>query len=285
MRPIKSALTFINKNSIFIAIGLILPLLALNLWYFLQLAIEKKEVPRLHELAVSSFTSGSSALIGVLIAAYLAYRYNTRIENKKLEDSEVRALRKAVFCIAIKLNKIAGIYNSFLKENELNEHRWACTPAAGPIALNIVEIDFNELGFLHEEHGKALLELSVAEESYIAAVNAINERSRLVSEKLEPAQKTAQERFKATLAEGDKNQLGYRRLKEFVDADIYQIMSKATDSCYLVFHSTLKNYADIQPRILEIAKKRFPNIKFMDHQKILAELNAAAATASNSKPE
>ncbi|WP_146021799.1 MULTISPECIES: hypothetical protein [unclassified Pseudomonas] len=94
MRPIKSALTFINKNSIFIAIGLILPLLALNLWYFLQLAIEKKEVPRLHELAVSSFTSGSSALIGVLIAAYLAYRYNTRIENKKLEDSEVRALRK-----------------------------------------------------------------------------------------------------------------------------------------------------------------------------------------------
>ncbi|AZD62009.1 hypothetical protein C4K18_4045 [Pseudomonas chlororaphis subsp. aurantiaca] len=42
MFPIKSALKFINKNSIFIVIGLILPLLALNLWYFLQLAIEKK---------------------------------------------------------------------------------------------------------------------------------------------------------------------------------------------------------------------------------------------------
>ncbi|WIE48704.1 hypothetical protein [Pseudomonas sp. GM17] len=275
MLPIKPALRLTSKNALFIALGVILPLLIFNLWFFLQLAIEKKEVPRLHELAVSSFTSGSSALIGVLIAAYLAYRYNTLIESQKREDAEVRALRKAIFCIAIKLNKIVDIYNNYLKENESNEHRWARAPGAGPIALNILEIDFNELGFLHEEHGRTLLELSVAEESYIAAINAINERSRLVSEKLEPAQKKAQEKFNTQRTAGSANQLGYKNLKEYVDDDIYQIMSKATDSYYRVFQSTVEKYTAIQPQILELAQQRFPYIKFMDHQKILADLNAA----------
>ncbi len=207
-----------------------------------------------------SLVKYSSMGLASFLGAYFAFKFNTRLADKKEIKEQLEELRKAIFCISIKSNKLRSIYKQVLAPHKEKSTRWCSVPSYHQISNNQMNIDFSNLGFLQSKYGRELIELHVCEESFIVAVSALNERSKFHLEKLQPAQEKA-------LSKSEEN-INCNNLHEHIDMAIFELMKTNTNSCYTIFESAIDKYEKIQIKLSEISKEIYPKEKFLNYQEI-----------------
>ncbi|WP_158653312.1 hypothetical protein [Aeromonas veronii] len=234
--------------------GLVVGLGALMLWYYSSLAIENKTVP----VYLDYIMKFISVLIATLVGAFSAFIFNRKIEDGRQNKVLIENLRHANFLIAVKLNQLRVLKLRYLDPYEHHELRWGVMKAC-PEVNEKTSIDFSNLSVVHDKHPLLLMKIELAEESYKLSIQALNSRSVLHTDQLQPAQ--------AEYLKKTNSHDSYQAFSEQIDDTLLKKMEAATDNCYMIIPKTIELLIENQKEMLDAARNMFPNIEFFDHNK------------------
>jgi len=240
-------------TGVFVGFGMLV------LWYFSSLAVNEKVVPTNIEYLIRFVTVLAASLSG----AYAAFFFNQRTIDQNKHLSNIEALKTTMFISAVKLNKLRSLYGQVFKEHENKEHRWCSAPSFNEIPDTYARVDFEKLDFLILKYDRELLKLKIAEESFESAIVSLNSRSKLHVELLQPEQEKV---F------NDNENVTCNNIERYLSMSVLETMKVSTDSCYQLFNLTIERYKKVQCELLEMAKLEYPDIDFLDYEKVFNEL-------------
>ncbi|MGR6838029.1 hypothetical protein ACU5DF_02560 [Aliivibrio wodanis] len=153
--------------------GALFGLLLLALWYFSSLAIQNAVIPKTWDY----FLSFATNVLGVMLGALLAFRFNRRLDAERERKNNETSLMLARFVLNRKLHRMKELYNGHLKEWKHDFHSWYKMKPLQHIEMTEGNINYDSLSFLILTNELDLFEAFRAEEQYTKAIAVINERS------------------------------------------------------------------------------------------------------------
>ncbi|EJG0786317.1 hypothetical protein CGI74_23485 [Vibrio parahaemolyticus] len=244
------------KISYRVLVALTLAMALLVIWFSVQYAISSGMLDEKFSQLLIFFPAAFGAMCGAIAAFF----FNLTIEQHKKEKLLADDLRHTIFLIAAKLNQLRGVKKDMLDKYESSSARWGAMHAYMDI-LEKPRLDISTLSFLHEEEPKFLLELDIYDDCYFLSVRAFNDRSKLHRERLQPEQS----KILQTHPEIGHT---YQQTEEYMDYALVETMKVATEGCYQIIPLTIEQLHAAQKKLMDIATKRFPKEKFLDHQAI-----------------
>lgn len=141
-----------------------------------------------------------------LVAAFLGAKFAFQMQTKKQEEerikSEVTAGNKAIFEIIRTYNKFVAIRNQFINPNRNNPARHYFIHPISGINNHITSIDYDSLSFLMNTKTPDILnKLSAFEQEANSTIEAINHRSKLHFDVIQPAIEKAENKHGPQLTE------------------------------------------------------------------------------------
>ena len=173
-------------------------------------------------------------LVTSISGAGFAFLLNDRAKARQTVRDQVAAVNRAQFTLIMELNQLMLIQ----KEIEPFRHHPHCCIAMRPLLPfrdEVLPLDVNSLSFLLETNERQLLfELLVEQQRFNLAMQAINERSRIHIDKIQPRLVAAGMREKFEYLDSEwieaMGEPLYLELKRMTDAAIEQV-DLSVDSC------------------------------------------------------
>jgi hypothetical protein len=139
------------------------------------------------EAFVNMLLTAVGALGAAFLGAWYAFRLNNNASAHQTVRERVAAINKALFVLVRQFNSLRAIQNQIINPARADLTRFINLRSVLPISAISPRIDVDSLSFLLEtEYRGLLMELIIEQERFETAVQAINERSRLHLEVLQP---------------------------------------------------------------------------------------------------
>lgn len=236
-------------------LGFFLGILLLNVWYLSGLAIEGSILPKNYHYIITAIMMVSASFFG----SYSAHHLHDKRDKEAKDKNRIEALNSALFTSLRQINAIAQL-NKDLLEWKDKSNRFLFMPATLTRDYKDLKINFSTLEFLLLENNPTfLLLLSIEEERFESAIIATNMRSNIHKTELQPALSRASFHLmnptfeQISLAAGDR--ITFSALK-------------ATDSMFNHVFMTHESYPKVHIELFNLAKKLYPNEKFIRLQNI-----------------
>lgn len=230
--------------------GIIVGLAILNIWYLSSVAIEESVVPKNYDYLVRGLT----VAVGAFIGAFSAFWLKTHEEKKKAKEEKKNALNSALFVLIRKINAIQCIKRD-LDNYKTPFDRALLLPAMKPPDYSNVKQDIDGLHFFIDiDNAQMLMELTIEQERFEQAINAINIRNEFYVNEVQPALSFHALNGKPLPLEEIEEKLGERLFQGAINgaATMYELVN-ASDI------SLREKYTSLR----EIAKGLFPGEKFV----------------------
>lgn len=255
-------------------LGVSFALLLLFVWYLSALAIEESIVP----VSVRLLFTGLFGLFTALAAAGLGYLFNSRLNDKKLEqdrllDAErkekaiILALQSNVFLLSSKYHQLKSFYdNCMLPYKDLPEdQRWY---KLGAFLPNVELKPFNLINLIpiQEKLMGDLLNLDVLDQRYTISLRTLDSRSELHYKRF---QKSLEDWL--STEETDNIDEFYDKYFPEHHKRLHRELIVSTNNCYEVIEETLISFNHMQMEILVFSKENYPNEVFFDLETILTK--------------
>jgi hypothetical protein len=132
--------------------------------------------------------NGFATLAGALVGAMLAFLFQLWIHSFQEKKQSKLAAHRILFCLLQQTNTIMLIQKDHVYPRLNDPRRFLSIPATFPFSLEKDIFDFSTFSFMMEsKEGRAIMyELYFAQESYLEALRAWNERSRLHRDEVQP---------------------------------------------------------------------------------------------------
>ncbi|MES2944169.1 MAG: hypothetical protein V4772_14970 [Pseudomonadota bacterium] len=127
-------------------------------------------------------------LLGTFVGAMLAFLAQIALRKKDERKAELLAAHRILFCLFQQLNTLVLFQREWVAPHKKSPVQFIEIPAASEFDLSKNLFDFTSFGFLLKSSGgrQIMYDLYLAQESYIETLRAINERSRMHRELLQP---------------------------------------------------------------------------------------------------
>lgn len=195
----------------------------------------------------SSFNIISPA-IATLIAAFLGAGYAFKLQDNERKNrnikSNVASGNKAIFSLVRMYNKLKNFEDQFL--NQFKDDKIAFLQMQPTLQLLKYDaiLDIDSLSYLLEtEHRNILGEISACISKYQSAIDAINNRSQIHLNHVQPALE------QAGFVEG--NEFSLQQIKEMLGPRLYASITDGTDQ---VFDHTLHTLEELEKVSVDLTK-------------------------------
>ncbi|MFC7298610.1 hypothetical protein [Herminiimonas aquatilis] len=140
-------------------------------------------------VTADALANGFATLVGALLGALLAYWFQTRVLRKQEQKSALLSAHRTMFSLLQQINTILLIQRDFVFKELENPVRFISIQPTSPFDPNKNVLNVNDLSFLLDtaEGRTVLLELYIAQENYVEAINHWNLRSNTHVQQLQPA--------------------------------------------------------------------------------------------------
>lgn len=128
-----------------------------------------------------------ATLVAAFLGAYCAFSLNDNARARQTVRDQVAAVNRALFVLTRQFNLLRGIQNQVINPVREDDTRFIKMRPSLPLSIGFPKLDMDSLSFLLEtEYHNLLLELLIEQERFESALQAMNERSRLHLEILQP---------------------------------------------------------------------------------------------------
>jgi len=196
-------------------------------------------------------------LLAVFIGAFLAFKLEGESRKREEIKKNVAASNSALFVILRQLNSL-----KLFQRDMIDPHRsdTAISINMDPLLQEThddLDVDFKSLDFiLGTKHQKALIEIYLLQQRFREATKAINHRSKLHYEQIQPV-----------LAESDIGMSGlYEReyIAKVLGEKLFDEIVRITDQVVTTTDDTIKSSETALNKFLSALKDIYPKAKFLN---------------------
>lgn len=132
--------------------------------------------------------SGMATLVGAFLGAMLAFVFQILFHHRQERKAALMSAHRMLFCLLQQMNTIMLVQKDFVGPHLNEPGRFISIPAIHEFDLEKNAFDFSTFGFMLETTKSRMImyDLYLAQESYVEALRALNERSRLHREEVQP---------------------------------------------------------------------------------------------------
>jgi hypothetical protein len=173
-------------------------------------------------------------LVGTLVGATLAFISQLALRRKEEKKGELLAAHRILFCLLQQTNTIVLFQNDYVTPHAQSPVKFIEVPATSQFDLSKNLFDFSSFGFLlkSQEGRQIMYDLYLAQESYVETLRAINERSRLHRELLQPKM--------AELGLGNGKPVDLAELPSQLGPLVHGTLLNSTDQMLSILRATFK---------------------------------------------
>lgn len=236
--------------------GVFIGLMALNLWYFSSLALSEDVSPNSYEYFIQALT----VALGAFLGAFSAFKFNERIEDRKLEvarerdrEREAVTVQKALLIIVRQLNALRNLKTQISRYKSIEKLAFEM-PAERNFHADIY-FDVEEISFLVGKSPMLLFELSLEQDSFVQTVGSLEVRNRFYLEKVNPTME----------ALGLNNRPAtYSEIQTTLPYPVYKGAIDGVRALKENLSQTLENLEQRRKELLALARTEYPNFQFLD---------------------
>lgn len=132
--------------------------------------------------------NGVATLIGAFLGAMLAFLFQLHLNRKQDRKAALMSTHRMLFCLLQQMNTIMLVQRDFIFPRLNDPGRFISIPAIHEFDIEKNSFDFSTFSFMLESNESRMImyDLYLAQESYIEALRAVNERSRLHRNEVQP---------------------------------------------------------------------------------------------------
>jgi len=207
--------------------------------------------------AAMDWINPTATLVASFAGAWAAFKLQSMEKARDTQQANVTAINRVLTTLMQQANTLKLYQRDHI--NPFRDHggRHLAIRATLPYELDTLSFDLESLRFFASKAERQIIfELSIEERRFVEALKAINARSELLLEKVEPK-----------LAAAGFLDGGEYEKKDFIAAlgqPLYNALERLTND--VVFHVDRNNDSilEMKDRIRSIAKLRFPRERFID---------------------
>lgn len=198
--------------------------------------------------------------VATLAAAYFgalfAFKFQSRTEERKIRSNNVAAGNRAMFLLLRQFNSLSVIQKQIIEPHRKHPLKFIVMRPSLPLNYDNLKVDVNNLSFLLEtKHRNVLMELLLEENKFHAAVQALNERSKVHLHDAQPVLE------KAGIVDGGDYSLS--QLKEALGNRLFIQLSRSTDEMIDHTDSSIKSLMEMGERLYKVLTELYPGETFI----------------------
>jgi len=230
-------------------LGVILAFLLLNLWYLSSIAIENKVIPSNLEYLYKGIT----ILIGAFVGAFAAFKLKSKDDKDKKHTEEKMAMNKAIFVCMRQSNAIKNMHKVVSKHKSELDKAFRLQ-AMKPPCYDDLKYNFDELGFLLEQHSELIMDLVIEQERFEQTFKAVEIRNEFYINEVHP-----------TLIALNTDGKSFRKI-DFSDAIGERLVNRAishANGMWFHIEETDKSILEMSDKLESVSREVFPGEKFI----------------------
>lgn len=215
-------------------------------------------VSLLKPFTADAVMNGMATLIGAFLGAMLAFLFQLLLHRKQEQKAALMSAHRMLFCLLQQMNTIMLVQKDFIAPHLNDPGRFISIPAIHEFDFEKNSFDFSTFDFMLETNESRMImyDLYLAQESYIEALRALNERSRLHRDEVQPRLASAGIGNGSTVTNGDVKQA----LGSLVFPSIVTMTDQVIDVLKSAFVKLAKSKQDFRAYVV----KRFKTKDFTD---------------------
>ncbi len=201
---------------------------------------------------VETLVTGLVTLVAAFAGSWYAFRLTDRERERQTVREQVAAVNRAQFVLIQQFNALKQIQSQTIEPVRQHPGRFIAMRALLPIRGASSLIDADSLSFLLETDDRELpFRMLIEQQRFETAVQALNERSRLHLDVLQPM----------LAAAGIKEGIGYSRanIVKALGEELVLRLERATDEAIEQVDITIKSCPALVETFYAAMKARFPN--------------------------
>ncbi len=215
-------------------------------------------VSLLKPFTADAVMNGAATLIGAFFGAMLAFLFQLLLHRKQERKAAQISAQRMLFCLLQQMNTIMLVQKDFIVPHLSDPGRFMSIPATHEFDVEKNAFDFSTFGFMLETNESRMImyDLYLAQESYIEALRALNERSRLHREEVQPRLASAGVQNGSTITHGD--------IKRALGPHIFPSIVNTTDQVIEALKNAFTKLAKSKHDFRAYVVKRFRSNDFTD---------------------
>lgn len=205
---------------------------------------------------VETGITGLVTLVAAFAGSWYAFRLSDNVRARETIATNVAAVNRAQFALIQQYNLLKVFQRKSIDPARTDEARYVNMRPTLPLRELPAPLDLNSLSFLLETDDREfVIHLLIEEQRFQTARQAINERSRLHIEEVQPR----------LAAGGIKEKSPFREdeLTEALGEHLFLMLQRSTEEVVREVDLTLASTLDLSARFHAAMKQRFPKEKII----------------------
>ncbi len=203
-----------------------------------------------------TIVSAFPTLIAAFLGAWYAFHLHDKKQDNKTKKEHIAAGNRALFVLIRQYNALLGIKGKIIDPVKDMAPRSLNMRPTLPLKYEHLVIDADSLTFLLETKDRnILMELLIEEERFKAAIQSLNERSKLHIESIQPILAAAGVREKQSYPVDD--------IKSKLGEQLFLHIERATDEALSHTTNTVESLKNIISKFHSVLKKQYPESSFL----------------------
>lgn len=210
-------------------------------------------------IKLSDAVTAASTLLAAFLGAWLAYRLQDNVRERNERNTNVSAANKALFTVFQQVNSLRLFQMDFIDPYRGNP---AIFISMSPIMQEDhkeIRYDFDSLNFLlNTKHKQIVLDLFIEQQRFEAAIKAINYRSDLHLQQVQPALALA----------GIKENVDYpaEAFAKALGPLLFKTLQRQTEQVVYHVDRTVKSLEEVKRKMRTIFQELFTGKNFLDFE-------------------
>ena len=138
------------------------------------------------EAFINQVVPAAATLLAAFVGAWLAFRLTDKAHERRTEAANVAAINRALFVVLRQFNAIKNVKDQLIDPARDDPARFINMHALMPLEYGSLRPDFESVSFLLETDKRGLIVDLMLNDRFHNAIFAVNERSRLHLEIVQP---------------------------------------------------------------------------------------------------
>lgn len=217
-------------------------------------------------IKVSDAITAASTLLAAFLGAWLAYRLQDNSRQRDEANTKISAANKAIFIVFQQVNSLRLFQMDFIDPHRRDPGIFISMSPIMQEDHKSIRYDFDGLNFLlGTKHKQLLLDLFIEQQRFEAAIQAINYRSELHIQQVQPSLALA----------GIKEGVDYpgEAFASALGPLLFKTMQRQTEQVIYHVDRTVRSLQEIKTKMQVVFRDLFPNNTFLDFELLENEPN------------
>lgn len=198
-----------------------------------------------------------ATLIASFGGAWAAFKLQSSEKSSDTRRANIAAANQALFVMMQQANTLRLYQHDHINPHREHPGRHLAIQASLPYEIDSLRFDFGSLNFLDQPGEQQLLfDMSIEERRYIESVRAINARSEIILNEVQPRMSSA--------GFLDGGSYGKSDLMSALGQPLYNKLERLTTDMIWHVDRTSDSIVSMKEKLLTVVRKRYPGVKFVD---------------------